>query len=179
MLITGRFFLIIFLAIILNGLLTGVVFAGFWDGADIGKSGLDFNGGYDVNTVSTMSGRALSPPQSGEKGNVFVEIMSGNQISNISVGQRAYWEKKGIAINPNDELIVKGSRAQGRDGKSYVLAQKIVNRTTGGQVELRNEKGEPVWSGRSINGMRSDGPSGGMMRSGGGMMRSGGGMMRH
>ncbi|MDD2582550.1 MAG: DNA-binding protein [Desulfuromonadaceae bacterium] len=178
MLTTGRFFSIIFLAIILNCLLTGAVFAGFWDSADMGKSGLDFNSGYDVNTVSTMSGRALSLPHPGEKENVFVEIRNGNQISNVYVGQRTYWEKKGIAINPNDELIVKGSKAQGKDGKSYVLAQKVVNRTTGGQVELRNEKGEPVWSGRSINGIRSDSPSGGMMRSGGGMMRSGGGMMR-
>ena len=176
---TVRFFSISFLAIILNCLLIGTVFAGFFDSDDKGKSGLDFTGGYDINTVSTMSGQVVSLPHSGEKENIIVEIKSGNQTLNISVGPGSYWEKKGIAINVNDELTVKGSKAQGQDGKSYILAQKLVNRTTGTQMNLRSEKGEPAWSGRSLGSMRNGSPDGGMRNQGGGMMRSGGGgMMR-
>ena len=175
---TGRFFSIIVWAIILNSLLIGTVSAGFFGSDDTGKSGLDFTGGYDINTVSTLSGRVVSLPHSGEKETVIVEITSGNQTLHISVGSGSFWDKKGIAINVNDELTVKGSKAQGKDGKSYVLAQKLVNRTTGVQMDLRNEKGEPISSGRSAGNMRQESPAGGMRNQGGGMMRSGGGMMR-
>lgn len=178
MITTGRFFLIIIWAIILNCLLIGTVFAGFFGSDDKGKSGLDFTSGYDINTVSTMSGRVISLPHSGEKENIIIEIKSGNESLNISVGPGLYWEKKGIAINVNDDLSVKGSKAQGQDGKSYVLAQKLVNKTTGAQVDLRNDKGEPAWSGRNTSSTRMESPAGGMRNQGGGMMRSGGGMMR-
>jgi hypothetical protein len=145
---------------------------------DKGKSGLDFTGGFDVNTVSTVTGRVTSLPNPSGKENIIVEIKSGNETHNISVGPGSYWEKKGITINVNDELSVKGSKAQGHDGKSYVISQKIVNKTTGAQVELRNDKGEPAWSGRNSSSNRMESPAGSMRNQGGGMMRSGGGMMR-
>ncbi len=175
----GRFSIICMSVILMNCFLLGTAFAGFFGNDDKGKSGLDFTGGYDINTVSSRSGRVVSLPHSGEKENVIVEIRSGNETLNISVGPGSYWDKKGIAINLNDDLSVKGSKAQGKDGKSYILTQKLVNRTTGSQVELRSETGEPVWSGRDMTGMRSDRSAGGMRTQGGGMMRSGGGMMRH
>jgi hypothetical protein len=177
MTITGRFFPVVFWVISLNCALTGTVFAGFWGSDNQGKSGVDFNRGYDINTVSTISGRVISLPHPGEKENVIVEIKRGNETLNVSVGPGSYWEKKGISINVNDDLSVKGSRAQGLDGKSYVLAQKLVNRTTGAQLDLRNENGEPAWSG-SMNSSRA-GSAGSMRNQGGGMMRGGGGgMMR-
>ena len=179
-----RFFSVLTCAIVLNCAQAGTVSAGFF-GNDEGKSGLDFNGGYDINTVSTMSGRVISLPQTAERESVIVGIRSGNETLNVSVGPGTYWEKNGIAINLNDDLSVKGSRAQGKDGKSYLLAQKLVNRTSGAQLELRNDRGETAWSGRNLNHTRPEGgvgsmrnQGGGMMRNGGGMMRSGGGMMR-
>jgi hypothetical protein len=169
-----RIFCAVICAISLYCLLAGAAFAGFWGSDDKGKSGLDFNHGYDVNTVGTVSGRAVSAPHPGEKGNILVEVRRGEETLNVSVGPQSFWEKKGIAIHPNDELSVKGSRAQGQDGKSYLLAQKLVNRTTGAQLDIRNEKGEPAWSGRGMTGS-----AGGMRNQGGGMMRGGGGgMMR-
>lgn len=75
----------------------------------------------------------------------------------------------------------KGSKAQGQDGKSYVLARKLVNKTTGAQVDLRNVEGEPAWTVRNTGGTPMDGnPVGGMRNQGGGIMQSGGGggMMR-
>ncbi len=175
MIAAGRLFSIIIWAIIINVLLIGTSFAGFFDSDENGKSGLDFSGGYDINTVSTMSGQVVALPHSGEKENIIVEIKSNYQTLNVSVGPRTFWEKKGIAIKLNDELSVKGSKAQGNDGQWYVLAQKLVNRTTGGQVTLRSENGKPAWSERN----RTESPAGGMMRNGGGMMRNGGGMMRN
>jgi hypothetical protein len=177
--VIGRFFSIIILAITLNSLLAATVFAGFFGSDEKGKSGLDLNGGYDVNTVATRGGQVVSAPYLGEKENIIVGIRSNGEILNICLGPGSYWDKKGIAVNLNDELNVKGSKAQGQDGKSYLLAQKLVNKTTGAQVELRNDKGDPVWSGRNAGSTRMGSPGNGMRNQGGGMMRSGGGMMRH
>lgn len=154
-------------------------FFGFAD--ERGKSGLDFNHGYDVNTVTTVSGRVVSVNRSGEGEQVIIEVRSGAESVNVSVGPRSFWDKKGIAVKVNDEVTAKGAKAQGQDGKQYLMTRKLVNRTTGSQAELRNDKGEPVWSGRGGSGsgtsmQRSTG--GGLF--GSGMMRSGGGgMMRH
>jgi len=203
--IANRLIYLIISALIISCAQVDAARAGFF-GGDEGKSGLDFNNGYDQHTVGTISGRAIAAPHRGERDTVVVAIKSGDETLNVVVGPGSYWEKKGIPISGNDELSVKGSRAQGKDGKTYLLAQKLVNRSSGAQVDLRNEKGEPAWSGRAMTGagpegagagmkrhdggamrdsgaaMRNSGgamrDSGGMMRSGGGMMRSGGGMMR-
>lgn len=173
-----RSLLVILCAITLSCGQAGTAHAGFF-GSDQQKSGLDFNAGYDINTVSTVSGRVISLPHPTEKDSVMVGIQSGHETWNISVGPGSHWEKNGIAIDLSDELSVKGSRAQGKDGKSYLLAQKLVNRTSGAQLELRNDKGEAAWgSGRSLHQTRPEGAVGGMRNQGGGMLRSGGGMMR-
>jgi len=173
----SRSLCVLICAITLNCAQPGAVCAGFF-GSDERKSGLDFNGGYDINTVSTISGRVISLPHPAEQESVVVAIKSGNETLNISVGPGSYWEKNGIAINLNDDLSVKGSKAQGKDGKSYLLAQKLVNRTTGAQLDLRNDRGEAAWSGSSLSHVRSEGAAGGMRNQGGSMMRNGGGMMR-
>jgi hypothetical protein len=171
---TGRFSSIIVWAVVLNFLLFGTAFAGFgFGGNDLGKSGLDFNKGYDVNTVTTVSGRVVSSPRTDEKEHVFVEVKAGGEIISLSLGRKSFWEKKEIPLRPNDDITAKGSKAQGKDGKTYLMVQKLTNRTTGGQSEVRNERGGTVGSGRNASGMMPNGPSGGMMRGGGG------GMMRH
>lgn len=168
----GRFFSIAATVILLNSLPSGGAFAFSFGGSDTEKSGLDFTRGYDVNTVTTLSGQAVAAPQSGEKGAVFVEIGNREGKFSLYLGPGSFWEKKGIPIRPNDAISAKGSIAQGKDGKVYLLIQKLSNRTTGAKLELRDEKGEPAWSGR----MRER--ESGMRMHRGGMMR-GGGMMRH
>ena len=172
-----RFSPIVTMAIVLNCLLIGTAFAGFgFGGDDLGKSGLDFNKGYDVNTVMTVSGRVVSSPRTDEKEHVFVDIKAGDETISLSLGPKTFWEKKEIPLHPNDDIAAKGSKAQGKDGRTYLMVQKLTNRITGAQTVVRNERGGPAWSGR--NGMMSNGPGGGMMGPGGGMMRGGGGMMR-
>ncbi len=178
---TGRLSSIVTGTLFLNCLLVGVAHAGFGFGNDeSGKSGLDFNRGYDVNTVSSVSGRVLSAPQAGERDYVFVDIRSRGETISLCLGPRSYWGRNEIPLRPNDDVTVKGSKAQGNDGRTYLMVQKIANQTTGSHVALRNEQGSPVWAERNGNGMTWGRGSGmmnrGMMR-GGGMM--GGGMMRH
>ncbi|MBT0664263.1 DNA-binding protein [Geobacter pelophilus] len=176
----GRFLLLALGAFGMVCLMQGAALAGFgFGGDDTGKSGLDLNRGYDINTVTTMSGKVTTLPRQIEKEHVVIEIRSGHDPVSICVGPHAYWEAKGVLIKLNDELSVKGAIAQGQDGKTYLLAQKLMNKTTGTQVELRNEKGMPSWSGRNMNAAGSGRTDGGMRNQGGGMMRGGGGgMMR-
>ena len=181
---SSRFVSIITLLIILtlSGTDRAEAFWGFGEDRDLGKSGLDFNRGYDINTVATVAGRVISTQRSGDQGHVLIEIRNSSETINICVGPGSYWDKNGIQVHANDEISAKGSRAQGKDGKIYLLAQRFVNRTTGAQVDLRNESGRPGWLSADTGQDRSPGgrgfQGGGMMRGGGGMMRGGGGMMR-
>ncbi len=179
----GRFIFMI-MALLLNGLWLGDASAGFlgFGSDDKGKSGLDFNRGYDLNTVGSVSGRVVTAPHQVENEQYILEVHTASGTVNLSVGPGAYWQKKGIAVRVNDEISAKGARAQGQDGKDYLLTQKLVNKTTGAAVVLRSDSGEPVWPVKGAGaGMRAQdgrfgaGGSGGFMRGGGGMI--GGGMM--
>lgn len=168
-----RFSPVLTLAVVLNCLFIGTSFAGFgFGGDDLGRSGLDFNKGYDVNTVTTVSGRVASSPRIDENGHVFVDVRTARETVSLSLGPQSFWEKQEIALQPNDDVTARGSKAQGRDGNTYLLVQKLTNRTTGAQAVVRTERGGAGWSGGTMGGMRSNGPGGGMMRGGGGgMMR--------
>ena len=179
----GRFSTIIVLAVVLNCLLINSSFAGFgFGGDDLGKSGLDFNKGYDVNTVATVSGRVSSSPRIDEKEHVFVEVKVSGETISLSLGPKSFWENKGIQLHTNDEVTAKGSKAQGKDGKTYLMVQSITNKTTGSQMALRNNQGGTAWSGRNTGGMGGGmwgGGMGGMDGTrGGGMGGMGGGGMR-
>ncbi|MBU5613964.1 DNA-binding protein [Geomonas azotofigens] len=176
--------ILLVMALLLNGVWHGEASAGFLGFGSDGKakSGLDFNRGYDLNTVGNVAGRVTSLPRQVEDEQYILEVQTSAGIVNLSVGPGAYWQKKGITVRVNDAISAKGARAQGQDGRDYLLTQKLVNRTTGATIELRSESGEPAWSGRGAGvGSRSQdgrfgaGGGGGFMR-GGGMM--GGGMMR-
>ncbi|MBI2353898.1 MAG: DNA-binding protein [Deltaproteobacteria bacterium] len=169
----GPLSLLTVLTLTISQLLIAAAFAG----DDAGKSGLDFNRGYDVNTVATVTGRVVSVPRPGDGEHAFVELRSGNETLNLFVGPVPHWERNGIPLQPNDEISARGSKAQGKDGKSYLLTRTLENRTTGRQVDLRNERGEAAWNGAIMRPMHPERPSGGQ-RHQGGMMRGGGGMMR-
>ena len=174
----GRFFYnIAALAIVLMFFPVATAFAGFGFGSDdLGKSGLDFNKGYDVNTVTSVNGRVLSALRTGDKEHLFVDIKASGETISLNLGPKVFWDSKNFQLRANDEISVKGSIAQGKDGKSYLMVQKVTNQTTGSQLTLRNENGAPGWSGRNAGGMMPNTPSGTM--NGGGIMRGGGGMMR-
>ncbi len=175
---SGRFSRIILCAIASFCLQQGTAFALFGFGSsEEGKSGLDFTKGYDINTVTTIRGRVVSLPQPKEHEPTIIEISTGKEKLHVYVGPATFWEKKGIPVRLNDELSVKGSKAQGRDGKVYLLTQSLTNRTTGTKLDLRNDRGEPAWSRGSEHSMHNEHETGGMHHDGHEMMRGGGGMM--
>lgn len=177
----NRLILIPLLTLVVSLQMIGAAFAGFFGfgSDDKGKSGLDFNRGYDINTVATISGRVSSLPHEGDRGQLFLEVKSEAGPVEVNLGPASFWDKKGIPVHLNDELSVKGSKAQGQDGKAYILTQKIVNRSSGAQIDVRKERGDPIWAGTGASSMGQGRPAGGFMFQGGGMIRGGGGMMRH
>lgn len=151
-----------------------------------GKSGLDLDHGYDVNTVATITGKVSVTSYSGDRDMIFVDVSNSSEKVHLAVGPASYWEKHGIKLGLNDDIVAKGSKSQGKDGKLYLLVRKLENRTTGSLIELRTELGEAVWNGAKIKPVTKERPSSGRMQRGGevmrggGMMRGGGGgMMRH
>ncbi|GFO56366.1 hypothetical protein GMSM_33730 [Geomonas sp. Red276] len=171
----------IVLAISLNLLAATSSLAGFFDfgSGSRGASGLDFQRGYDVNTVATVSGRVTSPPRLEEPDQYLVDVQQGGEVVRLSLGPASYWERKGIPLKANDLVTAKGARAQGQDGRSYLLTQRLVNRSSGSQLELRSESGAPNWAQHSLS-TGGNRPAGGALFQGGGMLfRGGGSMMRH
>ncbi|MBT0666469.1 DNA-binding protein [Geobacter pelophilus] len=167
-----RFVLILMVAIMT--VCTHEANAFWWSDTKDPVSGLDVTAGFDVNTVTTMTGSVTSPPErKGEQNHTLMSLATQQGTVTVIMGPWWYWERQTIKITSNQELTVTGSRAQGKDGTIYLFAQRIENRSSGESLTLRSESGVPLWSrsgSGNQNGMQqSGGPqSGSGMRSGGG-----------
>lgn len=130
-------------------------FWGFGSGQDGGASGLDLIQGYDRNTVATYTGRvAASPSMTADP--VTVDLVVGNEKFVVIIGPRWYLQDDNLDLKPGDIVTTRGSRAQGKDGRIYLLSQWVRGASSEPLV-LRNESGRPGWSG----GFRGGQPTGG------------------
>lgn len=165
---SGRFFTILLAVLLITGLRAGNARA-FWGfGEDNGKSGLDFEKGYDLNTVTTIKGKVISVETDEDKGPVTIIVRQGAGRIHVIAGPQWFWSDRGIAVRPNDEIEATGARAQGRDGNMYMISKEITNLSTGRSVNLRSDNGSPSWRGGGGHGSHG---MGGMQRRFGGGMR--------
>lgn len=144
-------------------------FWGFGSGNEGGTSGLDLVQGYDRNTVVTAVGRVAATPDL-TADPVTVELLAGSERFVVVLGPRWYLQDDHLDWKAGDSVTVRGSKAQGKDGRSYLLAQWISS-PSGGQLMLRSEAGRPAWSGGFRGGQQ--GPSGQQQRGGTGSGRRG------
>lgn len=161
-----RHFFLLIAAVIVVVLLhsPAEAFWGFGSGRDGAASGLDLVQGYDRNTVSTLTGRvAVVPDQTSDP--VTVELISGAERFVVVLGPRWYLQDDDLDWKTGDKITVRGSRAQGKDGRTYLLAQWVSGRS-GGQLVLRNDAGRPGWTGGSRVSQQGGGSS--AMQPGGG-----------
>lgn len=166
---SGRFFMIL-LALVCISCMPPANASAFWGfGGDKDESGLDFERGYDLNTVTTVKGKVVSVDAEQGRGPVTITIRQGTENIHAVAAPRWYWSDRGIAIKPNDEIEVSGAKAQGKDGNMYIISKEITNLSTGRSVTLRTENGRPTWSGGGRGGRGGGG--GGMQRRFGGGMR--------
>lgn len=146
----------------------------FWGKEPETESGLDLSGGFDLNTLTTVSGKVIQPPEkaSGKDRHAVLLVEAQQGSVTVVLGPWWYWEKHGVELAKDREITVTGSLAQGKNGAFYLFAQRITDRTTGNSVELRTESGKPMWS-RGVSGARGSrlGGRGGGSR--GGAMRGG------
>lgn len=141
----------------------------FGDEGASNRSGLDLRQGYDRNTVVTLTGRVtVAPSESGDP--VTVELAVGGERLTVVVAPRWYVQDDNLDWKVGDSLTVRGSRAQGKDGRIYLLAQWLTTPGGSGQLVLRSDSGRPGWSGGGMGGR--GGQSG--MSGGGQAMPSGG-----
>lgn len=140
----------------------------FWgsDSTDV-ASGLDVTAGFDVNTITTVTGSALTlPERKGQEQHTVMTVAAPQGTVTVVLGPWWYWEKQNFTVMKNQDIASIGSLAQGKDGALYLFAQKIENRSTGEAVTLRSESGKPFWS-RGASGNRSLSGSGSRSGSGG------------
>jgi hypothetical protein len=119
----------------------------FWGNDGDRQSGLNLESGYDANTVTTITGRIVSVQIGEDRRNSQVELENNGTRSIVVLGPQRYWAENGIALKAGDTVTVRGSKAQGKDGIVYVLAQKITDTSQNSSVSLRNESGRPAWAG--------------------------------
>jgi hypothetical protein len=130
-----------------------------------GKSGLNLDQGYDLNTVTTVRGRVVSVDSADPGGPVTIIMRQGSETVHVITAPAWFWSDRGIAVKPQDDIVVQGAKAQGKDGAMYVISRKISNLTTGDSVSLRSETGRPIWKGgagsdRSVKGVQRRNGSG-------------------
>lgn len=148
----------------------------WWSDSPDTTSGLDVTAGFDVNTITTVSGTVMTlPERKGDEQHTVMTVAAPQGAVTVVLGPWWYWEKQAFAVAKNQVLAVTGSLAQGKDGVLYLFAQRLEISGSGETVTLRSESGTPLWSrggSGGHNGNRSQSGSG--ARSGGGSR--GGGM---
>jgi len=150
--------------------------ASWWGGGDDRRE-LNLELGYDANTVITVNGRIVAIPSDVTHSQVQAEVETAAGRLLVVLGPRSYWAEHGIDLRVGDEVTVRGSKAQGKDGNIYLLAQTVNETTRGQEVTLRSDAGQPVWaatgmgthSGRGIGRPNQSCPQP-AMRMGGGRM---------
>lgn len=120
----------------------------FWGRGGGDEAALNRHSGYDVNTVTTVSGHVIAIQTGDDHPGVHLKVESNDASLVICIGPQSYWDETGMPFHPGDEITVRGSMAQGSDGIIYVMAQKITATTQDVSITLRDETGRPAWAGR-------------------------------
>lgn len=140
-------------------------FLGFGDSSKKDKSGLDLVQGYDRNTVVKITGIVAVPPQTLVDDIMSLELnLSGERII-VILGPQWYFSDDKLEYKVGDNVTVRGSIAQGKDGRTYLISQQITT-PEGKTILLREETGKPLWT--HSNRSTKQGSGSGMQRRGSG-----------
>lgn len=110
------------------------------------ESGIHYPGGFDPNTVGEVHGKASGYSQP-ESGPVRFQLISTKETYIVLVSPVWYRRDLGSKIPDGTEVQVRGSKSLGKDGKLYIIAQKIKIFPSGETLAFRSEDGSPLWKG--------------------------------
>lgn len=136
------------LALLSVALLLPLPATAFWGQGEEGA--VNVTEGYDVNTVTTVSGTIRAIHTDGKRPNVELELESGDVRVMICIGPQRYWAERGLPFAPGDEITARGSRAQGPGGVHYLMVREITDRSRQQTTVLRDEAGRPLWAGQGM-----------------------------
>ena len=88
------------------------------------ESGILYPGGFDVNTVGVIRGKAsdVTIPESGP---VRFRVSAGRDVFTVLASPSWYWkDMKGNMVDGMD-VQVSGSKTLGKDGNLYLIAQEV------------------------------------------------------
>ncbi|HEX2965398.1 MAG TPA: hypothetical protein VHO84_06415 [Syntrophorhabdaceae bacterium] len=121
------------------------------------RSGIHYPGGFDLNTVGTVTGRVISLDRPNSSGPVIVNIQSTWEKYAVVTCPPWYWDELKITLPAEEDIKVTGSKSLGKDGILYVIAQDIALPAQGRTISLRNKTGNPLWGRQNGNGSRHQG----------------------
>jgi hypothetical protein len=101
---------------------------------------------FDPKTVETISGEVVKVKEFTHRKNTGIGLIlkTDKEEIPIKVGPASFLEKEGFKFGEKDMIEVTGSRITGKGGKTFVLASQV--KKGGATLNLRDEKGFPVWS---------------------------------
>lgn len=111
------------------------------------QSGIHFPGGFDLNTVGDLSGKATGLSRPVGNGPVILNIETAWEKYAVVTCPPWYWDELKIKVSTGEEVRVIGSKSLGQDANLYVIAQQIYFVGQGRTVMLRSKTGTPLWSG--------------------------------
>lgn len=119
-------------------------------------SGILYPGGFDLNTVGEIQGKATHFSRPG-KGPVRFQLITDRDREPYTVltSPPWYWDEKQVKITEGAEVLVRGSKSFGKDGYLYIVAQEVRIPLTGQSFYFRGKDGKPLWKGHGESGRES------------------------
>jgi len=115
------------------------------------ESGILYPGGFDVNTVGVIQGKAshIRIPKSGP---VQFHVSTPGKFFTVLASPAWYWnDLKGNSVE-GMEVWVRGSKTLGRDGNLYLIAQEIKIYPLDKVLVVRGVDGSPSWRSGNLSG---------------------------
>ena len=95
------------------------------------QSGIHFPGGFDLNTVGDLSGKATGLSRPVGNGPVILNIETAWEKYAVVTCPPWYWDELKIKVSVGEEIRVIGSKSLGKDGQSLCHRPGNTLRRTG------------------------------------------------
>jgi hypothetical protein len=103
---------------------------------------------YDLQAETELKGiieEVRLPPKGSEKEIAYLLVKSGANTVDVYLCPQSFLAEMGVSFNKGDETSLMGSKVKHGEA-DLMLAREVVRGND--TVALRDEKGNPVWSGR-------------------------------
>lgn len=108
-----------------------------------------YNKIYDEKTFTEIKGEITSIEQivmkKGTSTGIHITVKTETETYAVHLGPKWYLDKQAVQLKIGDKVVVKGSKVR-IDSKQTLIAKDVVK--DGNTLNLRDQTGKPVWSGK-------------------------------